>query len=345
MRVPIYTADLSDKRGFKRIAKKLQRNWPDVTPLNLASAQGILSRGLGYRDFHDLQQSAEEGDLHATLSTQNEARDGISTSIFAFCQASKFTSIINETDVDRLVKLLPLHELGVFQGLNPGHPADLPAPTVLDTPLDAGRELPDPSNEISANHAGLPTNADLKLSHSVPPIKFIDEKGLKLLWEVVQRKGNLRDQSCFAMLLHGLRPHDLKLAKPHDFSRFDSGVLMRVRYAKSSSKEGSAFLPGSFGQVVGRYIQEAGLSVNDYLFSSKVDATVPMSSHEMSRMIGSYLREALVDPEQRSTHRIRQSVIANAMKSGAISVSDLMGHSSPPKTLDYIRGVKKKPKE
>ena len=31
MRVPIYTADLSDKRGFKRIAKKLQKNWPSGT--------------------------------------------------------------------------------------------------------------------------------------------------------------------------------------------------------------------------------------------------------------------------------------------------------------------------
>lgn len=120
---------------------------------------------------------------------------------------------------------------------------------------------------------------------------------------------------------------------------------MRVRYAKSPSKERYAFLPDSYGQVVGRYIEEAGLSVNDYLFPSKKDATTPMSSREMSRMIGSYLRDALADPEQRSTHRIRQSVIANTMKSGAISVSDMMGHSSPPQTLVYLRSVKKKPKE
>lgn len=45
MRVPIYTADLNEKRGFNRIAKKLQQNWPSVTHLNLASVQGILSRG------------------------------------------------------------------------------------------------------------------------------------------------------------------------------------------------------------------------------------------------------------------------------------------------------------
>jgi hypothetical protein len=327
MRVPIYTADLSDKRGFKRIAKKLQRNWPDVTPLNLASAQGILSRGLGYRDFHDLQQSAEEGVPHSLLITQKEVRDGIVSSIFAFCQASKFASI-NESNLDRLVKLLPLQELRAFQEFNPGHPADLSSPTVLDTPLDAGWELPDPSNGISADHPDQLTDAGLNLSNTFTPKKLIDEKGLKFLWDVVQRRGNLRDQSCFAMLLQGIRPYELKLAKPLDFSRLDSVVLMRVRYAISPLKERYALLPDSYGHVVGRYIHEADLSVNDYLFPSKEDANTPMSSREMSRMIGSYLRDALADPEHRSTHRIRQSVIANTRKWGAISFSDMMGRLS-----------------
>lgn len=344
MRVPIYTADLSEKRGFKRIAKKLQRNWPDVTPLNLASAQGILSRGLGYRDLHDLQQSAEEGVPHSLLITQNEVRDGIASSIFAFFQAGKFASV-SEGDLDRLVKLLPLQELRAFQGFIPGHPADLASPTVLDTPIDAGRELPDSSNGISADHPDQPTNAGLNLSHTFTPKKLIDEEGLKFLWEVVQRRGSLRDQSCVAMLLQGLRPHDLMFAKSHDFSYVDSGVLMRVHYAKSRSTEGFALLPGSFGHVVGRYIQEAGLSVNDFLFPSEKDARVPMSSQQMSRIIGSYLREALNDPAQRSIHRIRQSVIVNITKASAPSVSDIMGHSSPKTTLGYISGLRKKPKK
>lgn len=343
MRVLIYTADLRDKRGFKRIAKKLQKNWPGGTPLSLTCAQAILSRGLGYRDFHDVQQSAEESDSNSPSPTQNEARDRISTSIFAFCQTSKITDI-EETDLDRLVKLLPLQELHAFKEFKPKYLANSPEPTVLAPPLDAARELPGSSDETSTDQASPPVNVGLKRRHSVPPLNLIDEKGLKLLWEVVQRKGSLRDQSCIAMLLQGLRPHDLKLAKSHDFSRSDSGVLMRVQFAKSSSKQAAAFLPGSFGQVVGRYIQEAGLSANDYLFSSDKDATLPMSSREMSRMIHSYLRLALADPEQRSTHKIRRSVIANTMKAGALSVSDLAGHSSPIKTIDYVKIVKMKPK-
>lgn len=244
MRIPIYTADLSDKRGFKRIAKKLQRNWPSATPLTLASAQTILSRGLGYRDYHDLQQSAEEDDLHAASATPNEARDGISTSIFAFCQASKITGV-DQTDLEGLVKVLPLQELRAFQGFNAGLPADFCAPSAIDTSIDTTRKPPDPSNEIIATQVGQPTNVGLKFRHSVPPIKLIDMNGLKLLWEVVQRRGNLRDQSCFALLLQGLRPNDFKLARPHDFSPFKSGVRMRIRVAKARSQQASIVLSGS----------------------------------------------------------------------------------------------------
>lgn len=338
MRVSIYKADLSDNRGFKRIAKKLQRNWPSPSTLSLASAQEILSRGLGYRDLHDLQQSADESDTKVTLATQNEARDSIRTSIFAFCKANKITSI-DETDLDRLVKLLPLQELRALQGLNLGHSADPTATTVVDTPFDAARELPTPLNETSANHAGQPPDIDL---YSAPPVKLIDEKGLKFLWEVVQRRGNLRDQSLFALLLHGLRSRELKHAKPHDFSDFKSGLLMRVRFAKAPSIQGAVLLSDNFGHVVGRYIKEAGLSVNDYLFPSKEDSSVPISSQEMSRIIGSYLREALTDPVQRSVYRIRQSVIANTMKASTLSVSNLMEHFSPKTILDYISDLKKK---
>jgi integrase len=343
MRVPIYTADLSDKRGFKRIAKKLQKNWPSGTPISLASAQAILSRGFGYRDFHDIQQSAETDGSKAPQPTQNDVRDGISTSIFAFCQASKIIGI-EETVLDRLVKLLPLQELRAFQDINHGHPADSSAPTVLAPPLDEARELSGPPNETSIDHAGQPTDVGLKHRHSVPPSYLIDEKGLKVLWEVVQRRGSLRDQSCIAMLLLGLRPNDFRLAKPCDFSHLRSEVRMRIQFAKARIQQWSVVLPGSVGHVIGRYIKEAGLSENDYLFPSDENASVPMSSNKLNTIIGSYLREALSDPAQRSVHRIRYSVIANTMKLSALSVSDWMGHSSPKTTIDYISRLRKKPK-
>ena len=344
MRVTIYTADLSDKRGFKRIAKKLQKNWPRGTPMSLASAQAILSRGLGYRDFHDIQQSAETTDSKALKPTQSDVRGCIRTSIISFCQASKIIDI-EEIDIDRLVKLLPLQELGAFQDFDHGHQADSSALTVLARPFDAKPEFSGPSNQTSIDHAGQPTDVGLKRRHSAAPLNLIDEQGLKALWEVVQRKGSLRDQSCIAMLLQGLRLHELLSAKPNDFSYVDSGVLMRVHYAKSRLNEGLSLLPGSFGHVVGRYIQEAGLSVNDFLFPSETDARAPMSSQQMSRIIGSYLREALNDPAQRSIHRIRQPVIVNIMKASASSVSDIIRHSSPKTTLDYISGLRKKPKK
>ena len=162
------------------VSQKTTEKLAQCTPISFASAQAILSRGLGYRDFHDIQQSAEVDGSKAPQPTQNDVRDGISTSIFAFCQATKIIGI-EETLLDRLVKLLPLQELRAFQDINHGHPADSSAPTVLAPPLEEARELSGPSNETSIDHAGQPTDVGLKRRHSVPPSYLIDEKGLKVL--------------------------------------------------------------------------------------------------------------------------------------------------------------------
>lgn len=102
MRVPISSADLRVKYGFNRLAKKLQRNWPSDVSLSLTYSQEILSRGLGYQDFHDLQCSADKSLQTGIQPSQNEVRARISTSIVAFCQSKKVITI-SDRDVARLV--------------------------------------------------------------------------------------------------------------------------------------------------------------------------------------------------------------------------------------------------
>lgn len=57
MAFPISNFDL-EGRGFSRLARFVHKNWPGEDPINLSFAQELLSRSLGYKDFHDLQQSA-----------------------------------------------------------------------------------------------------------------------------------------------------------------------------------------------------------------------------------------------------------------------------------------------
>lgn len=56
MRIPVSRADL-DQGRFTKISRSLQKLWT-ATSLGLMQAQNLLSTFFGYRDFHDVQQSA-----------------------------------------------------------------------------------------------------------------------------------------------------------------------------------------------------------------------------------------------------------------------------------------------
>lgn len=114
MRVPLSHADLRPKYGFYRIAKKLQRNWPGTAPLPQASTHEILARALGYHDLHDLQKSGDSHSRSSVVPTLDEVRDSIVMSVVAFCRSRNINDL-TRTATERLVRLLPLHELSAFQ--------------------------------------------------------------------------------------------------------------------------------------------------------------------------------------------------------------------------------------
>lgn len=59
MRVPIFPKDLESGKGVLRLARCLQRDWPSKKPIRLSAAQNLISRCLGYVDFHDVRMSPD----------------------------------------------------------------------------------------------------------------------------------------------------------------------------------------------------------------------------------------------------------------------------------------------
>lgn len=104
MRFPIYTFDLTPKRRFKRIANVLRHHWPVANDISLMTSLEILARGLGYRDFHDVLQSSKVCLPDAPVSTLQEVRDNVSTSIFQFFKSCNVVGI-DDSDIERLVML------------------------------------------------------------------------------------------------------------------------------------------------------------------------------------------------------------------------------------------------
>jgi hypothetical protein len=339
MRVPIYAADLLDKRGFQRIAKKLQRNWPSTTPLSLASAREILSGGLGYRDYLDVQRSSEKIDLDAPVPTQSEVWDGICTSIFTYSRSGKIIDI-GEDDLIRLVTLLPLQELSAFGSFGVGQTITEEEP--LKPSEDTRKQSTAVPHQPVIEDARKSGSANFKAKFSSQPLKLLSGQELKSILDIVRRKGSLRDQCLLSALLQGVRSSEITAAKPRDISQVNSKVHLRLRASRASVREINLLLPSSFGVLVKRYIQKAGLSKDDYLFPSAADATSPMRSDEVNNILSSYGREALGAAIQISGHKLRLSVFANIMK--VRSPSSSMGHISHT-PLPYLAKWYKKSKD
>jgi len=335
MRVPLSVSDLRYKRGLNRISKKLQKNWPGGDPLSLNCAHEILARGLGYRDFHDLQQSAQKDELLISVPNQIEARDGISTSVFAFCTSRKITGV-GETDIERLVLLLPLQELAIFQEAGSERPAIRTMDTLGHLVGQNAVELPGAGDVVIQNHLEPQNLAHAGIERSAALGGLISEDGLKLIWKAVQRRGSLRDQCLLQILLQGARAVEILHAKPRDISHSESGTQMRVTRTKLPNRPHDIFLPHSFSHLVDGYIKQTNLSPDDLLFPSKRDANIPMSSKQMSRVIASYLQEALPDPSQRSIHRVRLSVAMHICKSTGMKMEEMMGHINHCTTSQYL---------
>lgn len=332
MRLSICAADLIVGRGFKRVAKKLQKNWPGAQPLTLASAQQILARGLGYRDLHDLERSVQAIGPDTPVPSTEKVRDGISSSVSAFCRSSKISDI-DDAGIEHLAELLPLREFSVFQRSGLGS-TSFPASSASDGVLHLeNRQEAERSTSLraDADKSGKspPISSPVHVSTFVP--HFIDESGFLRIWETVKRTGSLRDQCLVAALLEGIRPKALAKITTHNVFGNSEREVLQIENRKSTGELTYVAVPLSISGLYGKYIAQEKLSGSAFLFPSSGSAKRPMTTDEMRKVITPYLREALLDRSQATLHNLRRSgAIRNYMRGLDVvaQFKQFIGHES-----------------
>lgn len=225
----------------------------------------------------------------------------VSTSIFAFTRSVKGAEM-SDVDIGRLVALLPFFELVVFQTASKG---------------SAAGQLTD-----------VPRQAIVQHEAALEGLMSKDE--LSFIWNAVKRRGSLRDQCLILILLQGARPIELSIANAFLHLYPGQGARMQWPSTRAEDQATSFSLQGSFLPLVNIYMNQANISPDDLLFPSKRDATIPMSLQEMSRVIGSYMCEALPDP---STREVRASSTFIAVHDVCVMIALLRlrsFHSSSP---------------
>ena len=102
-KTPLFASDFTDGK-FSSLSKFISKNWPDGK-LKLSNAQELLSRFLGYDDFHDAQKSASNPDSDQTSKTEAKA---------AILERLKKERLLADSICEDFFKSWPLAYLGFF---------------------------------------------------------------------------------------------------------------------------------------------------------------------------------------------------------------------------------------
>ncbi|MBV4547046.1 tyrosine-type recombinase/integrase [Pseudomonas triticicola] len=347
MRFPIYTFDLTPKRRFKRIANVLRRHWPIANDISLMTAQEILARGLGYRDFHDVSQSSENCSQDAPVPTLPEVRDNVSTSIFQFLKSGNVAGI-DDSDIEGLVMLLPLHELLAFRSFRQGQTAD------IGKTHSHGSKVRSRQKSAGAARGVIHEASDadgIVASDSTPfdeSKKILNEHELDAIAEVVHRKAILRDQILCSVLLSGIRQSELLRLRVENLSYTNHKVMLDLPSTRADSNQHRSISTPIDAGLVHRYIERNALSQGDYLFPSSKNASYPMTTFELNKILRSWLLEAQIDPTDVSVNAMRLSVIVRFIRaiteSTQATMDNLVGHIPPKKSRYYYSSPNKKPR-
>lgn len=347
MRVPIFAFDLIPKRRFKHIAKVLRRHWPGANAISLMTAQEILAQGLGYRDLHDVLRSSENCSPDAPVPTLAEVRDNVSTSIFQFLKSSNAVGI-DDRDIERLVLLLPLHELSAFHSFRQEQTPYVGKTDSHSSVVRSDHKIPEAAQRVVHKAFNSTGSVHWKSASPLASTKYLSRCELDTIEKVVQSKANLRDQFLCSVLLSDIRQSELLHLKVENVNYTDQMVMLDFPATKLRLYRQRRALTTAKDFVVSTYVKESGLAHGDYLFPSSKNTSHPMTSYELNKILHSWLLEAQIDPTEVSTRTVRRSVIflyikylGEQTKSPMPNLTDL----SPSKLLGHYsssRGTKPK---
>ncbi|WP_017901507.1 hypothetical protein [Pseudomonas asplenii] len=139
MRVPIFSQDLLPQGAFRKLSKSIQNRWPGRSPIQLSFASEILSKALGYADYHALRNAPVKCSLDTVAPAEADVRAGIAAAI------SQALALANDSSVpssmlERYVETLPLKALSAFKGVT-SQCTQMSAPTHSTRDPDEGRTL------------------------------------------------------------------------------------------------------------------------------------------------------------------------------------------------------------
>lgn len=346
MRTPIFPNDLLADHGFKHIAKKLMKRWPGSRSINLSAGREILSRGLGYKDYHDVHAESTVWAPDAPVPTLPQVNATLARAITdALLKGGEAAS--SQADIQRLADSLPWSSLTAFTS----HPATQWAGTSPQAAQSPDHENPPQAKRLSkgGSIAFDPESSVVDPRDTRPSIDLDQWESIE---KAVHESGNLRDLALLACIRTGLRSREYLGLRVRDVKWGESVAVdnmghASLRYLESKSNGLPIVLPlaRSDASAIQRYVESANIGADSFLFPSRSNSGAPMSSRQLGLRCQIWEAFAKLKYGTVTPYRIRSAVIDKAMKNLKIEMSSVTGHTPVSTCLNYVKMVPPIPEE
>jgi len=184
-------------------------------------------------------------------------------------------------------------------------------------------------------HKHIPWNKG-KLIGQKPPLK------LKEIWAIrirLQLANDHRQLALFNMAIDSkLRSCDLVKLRVRDITH-GKQILNRAMVMQQKTHQPVKFeITDQTKEAVSKWINYAKLTINDYLFKSRMKESKHLSTRQYARIVESWVESIGLDPSDYGTHSLRRTkaTLIYSRTKNLRAIQLLLGHTKLESTVRYL---------
>lgn len=170
-------------------------------------------------------------------------------------------------------------------------------------------------------------------------IKYLNEQELRQFFDVVKKKGNVRNELLFKLIFHlGLRVSEALSLKLGDFhSKLIEAKVERLKNGISRTLPLCAEDIKLLKRWREKRKEHKYAEVNPYLFLSSHSTIEAMKKANVQKMFADFAKEAGLD--KTNVHSLRHSCAVNMLMNGMdiYTVKNWLGHNNLQSTMVYVK--------
>ena len=175
--------------------------------------------------------------------------------------------------------------------------------------------------------------------------KLVGQKApfkVKEIWSIrvrLEMQGRLRELALFDLgIVSKLRACDLLSLRVRDVCHGDRVAVRAIVLQQKTQRPVQFEITPPTREVLGKWIKQAGLKSDSYLFPSRVHASLHLGTRQYARILDDWVEEIGLDSTAYGTHSMRRTkpTLIYRRTKNLRAVQLLLGHTKLESTVRYL---------